>query len=175
MRKLIYYLTASLDGFIARTDGSVDWLVDVEGEDFGFASFFERVDTVVMGRRTYETALSFGDYPYSSKEGYVFSRSLKHSAHAEIVSGSVREFINALKQKPGRDIWLVGGGEAAKSLFNDDLIDELIVVIQPVLLGTGMPLIEHVGRDIRLQLNGSQQLSAGLIQLDYSVVRGPVR
>ena len=83
MRKIIYYVTASLDGFIARPNGGIDWLPEFEGEDFGYASFFDSIGTVVLGRKTYDQVLSFGDYPYSTKENFVFSKTLKNAEHAE--------------------------------------------------------------------------------------------
>lgn len=169
MRKVIYYLTASLDGFIARPDGTVDWLLEAEGEDFGFAEFFETIDTVVMGRKTYETALSFGPYPYSSKRSFIFSQSMTQSDHAQIVQTSVTEFVSEQKKQSGKDIWLVGGAEIAKAFFEANAIDQLIVFVQPILLGTGLPIVQSPGRDLKLRLIASQEYPAGLMRLDYQV------
>lgn len=171
MRRFIYYLTASLDGFIARPDGSVDWLLDDDGDDFGFAEFFDGVDTVVMGRKTYDMALSFGEYPYSTKKGFIFSRSLSGSEHAEVVRGPVETFVAEQRALPGKDVWLVGGGETAKAFLQAGAIDELVVFIQPILLGEGLPLVRHLGRDVKLKLKSSRQFPSGLVQIEYEVVR----
>ena len=169
MREIIYYVTASLDGFIARPNGSVDWLPEFEGEDFGYAEFFESIGTVVLGRKTYDQVLSFGDYPYSAKDNFVFSKTLKTTEHAEIVTHPVAEFAEDQKARPGKDIWLVGGGELAAEFFRARVIDTLIVFVQPVLLGEGLSLAGHLGQDIKLELEATKAFDQGLVRLDYRV------
>ena len=171
MRKIIYYVTASLDGFIARPDGAIDWLLDTGPEDFGYSEFFETIDTVVLGRKTYEQALTFGEYPYPTKQSFLFSRTLHHAEHAEIVKMPVEEFVSEQKGRIGKDIWLVGGGEIAKAFFEAKAIDELIVFIQPILLGDGLPVAGHLGKDIRLRLKSGTPFPEGLVRLDYEVAR----
>ena len=169
MRKIIYYVTASLDGFIARPNGSVDWLPEIEGEDFGYAKFFESIGTVVQGRKTYEQDLSFGDYPYSAKENFVFSKTLETAKHAEIVAEPVAKFAKNQKARPGKDIWLVGGGELAAAFFEARVIDRLIVFVQPILLGEGLRVAENLGQDVRLELEATEVFDQGLVRLDYRV------
>jgi dihydrofolate reductase len=131
--------------------------------------FFESIGTVVQGRKTYEQVLSFGDYPYSAKENFVFSKTLKTAEHAEIVTQPVAEFSEEQKVRPGKDIWLVGGGELAAEFFRARVIDTLIVFVQPVLLGDGLTLAGHLGEDVKLELEGTKAFAQGLVRLDYHV------
>lgn len=170
MRKIIYFVTASLDGFIARPCGSIDWLIQPEGsEDFGFAAFLDSIDTVIQGRNTYEQVLTFGPYPYADRQNYVFSRKLLQTQHAEVVRAAVPDFVGWLRKQPGKDIWLVGGGELAAAFFQARAVDEVKVFVQPVLLGEGLPLVKAIGRDIRLRMTHTQAYSQGLVQIDYDV------
>ncbi|MBI1248807.1 dihydrofolate reductase [bacterium] len=172
MRKIIYFVTASLDGYIARPDGAIDWLVQAEGyEDFGFSQFLQSIDTVVQGRHTYEQVLSLGPYPYAEKQNFVFSRKLMQCQHAQIVRQPVSEFIRWVRSQPGKDVWLVGGGQLAASFLHAGAIDEVKVFTQPILLGHGIPLVAHIGRDTRLKVKNSQQFQQGLVQIDYEVVK----
>jgi dihydrofolate reductase len=168
MRKIIYYATSSLDGYIARPDGAIDWLIDGGEEDYGYAEFFESVGTVVQGRKTYEQVLTFGDYPYSAKENFVFSRTLKQADHAEVVTMSPADFAAQQKAKPGGSIWLVGGGELVAGFFAAGVVDEMILFVQPILLGEGLSLTSQIGRDIRLTLKATQAYENGFVRLDYA-------
>ncbi|GAA4430882.1 dihydrofolate reductase family protein [Bremerella cremea] len=172
MRKIIYFVTASLDGYIARPDGAIDWLTQAEGnEDFGFSEFLNSIDTVIQGRTTYEQVLTFGPYPYAEKQNYVFSRKLLQCQHAEIVRQPVTDFVRWIRKQPGKDIWLVGGGQLAASFLHAGVIDELKVFIQPIILGQGLPLVSYVGRDTRLKLKNSSTFQQGLVQIDYDILQ----
>jgi len=172
VRKIVYFVTASLDGFIARPNGDIDWLMQAEGnEDFGFATFLESIDTVVQGRNTYEQVLTFGPYPYVEKKNFVFSRKLLQCQHAEVVRQPVSDFVRWVHSQPGKDVWLVGGGQLAASFLHVGAIDQLKVFIQPIVLGEGLPLIAHIGRDTRLNVTHSHTFGQGLVQIDYDVLR----
>lgn len=172
VRKIVYFVTSSLDGFIARPNGAIDWLIQAEGdEDFGFSRFLESIDTVIQGRHTYEHVLSFGPYPYANQKNYVFSRKLLQCQHAEIVRQPVADFVRWLRIQPGKDIWLVGGGQLAAAFLEAGVIDELKVFIQPILLGEGIPLVGHIGRDTRLTVKHSHAFRQGLVQIDFEVVK----
>ncbi|WP_158262415.1 MULTISPECIES: dihydrofolate reductase family protein [Pirellulaceae] len=172
MRKIVYFVTSSLDGFIARPNGSIDWLIQAEGsEDFGFSQFLGSIDTVIQGRRTYEHVLSFGPYPYANQKNFVFSRTLMQCQHAEIVRHPVAQFVRSLRNQPGKDIWLVGGGQLAAAFLEAGAIDELKVFIQPILLGEGIPLATHIGRDTRLTVKHSHAFRQGLVQIDFEVTK----
>src|SRR5689334_15191007 len=113
MRKLILYIAASLDGKLARKDDSIDWLPDPASEDYGYESFYNAIDTVLMGYRTYEVCLGFGEWHYKGKSAVVFSRNAAKSVvpEAQLVTADLVAFVKELKTKPGKDIWLIGGGE----------------------------------------------------------------
>lgn len=140
---VILYVAMSLDGYIARPDGSVDWLDDVEGEgDNGYSDFYSRVGTVVMGRNTYDEVLKLADeFPYTDKPCYVLSRTYKGDhPHVSITDEAIDTLIPRLKEKSDGYVWLVGGGQLVQQFLNKGLIDELEIYIIPKLIGEGIPL-----------------------------------
>lgn len=172
MRKIVLYIAASLDGYIARPDGSIDWLEDkdyaIAGEDFGYSDFFQTIDTTLMGHSTYKVVLGFDmPFPYSDKSNYVFSRSTKHSdtAHVRFISTDAVGFVQELKQQPGKTIWLIGGGELNTLLLNHRLIDEIILTYIPILLGEGIPLFAAGAQERKMTLTGSRSYSNGFVQV----------
>ncbi len=148
-RNVILYIGTSIDGFIANDDGTLEWLetTEVEG-DSGYNSLLNRIDTVVMGKGTYDTIRGFDiDYPYSDYKNYVFSKFVSGSdEYASFINKDVEAFINNLKQQPGKDIWLIGGGKLAREFFKGNLIDEFQLAIAPIILGKGISL--YNGDDI---------------------------
>lgn len=144
-RKLIFYGAISFDGYLAREDDSLDWFYGTEGEEeIGYADFYSTIDTVLMGRRTYEqivSALSPNRFPYEGKACYVFSKSLLgRSEFVQFVGDDIVEFTRSLKAKRGQSIWVVGGGEALHPLIQARLVDEFIIQIAPAIIGRGIPL-----------------------------------
>ena len=174
MRKVTFGGANSLDNFIARKDDSVDWLMWNKEVAALMKDFWKTIATVVMGRRTYEVAMkSFGasSFAYPGVTNYVFSRKLKKSKAPEgvnIISEDAVEFIRKLKKEKGKGICLMGGGVFARSLFEADLIDEIAFSIQPVLLGSGIPLF-HEMKQINLKLIKCQELKNGCVVLTYKV------
>ncbi|MDQ3178884.1 MAG: dihydrofolate reductase family protein [Acidobacteriota bacterium] len=163
MRKVILGLGISLDGYIARKNGAVDWLS--MDWDYDWTAFFKKIDVVLMGRKSWDVALgmtpkskkkskSKASNPYGAMETYVFSNTLKTSGveGVEIISGNLKEFIGSLKAKDGKNIWLSGGGDLAKSFLNENLVDEIHLGITPHLLGSGLPLFLELEREIPLRL-----------------------
>lgn len=145
-REVVLYIAQTLDGYIAREDGSVDFLETIEGEgDNGYSEFLESIDTVVMGRDTYDQVRSFDvPFPYQGQECYVFSRSRKGSdEYVTYVEGDVGEFIETLKKKPGKKIWLVGGAKLIEGFQEANVIDEYVVASLPYLLGSGIRLFQR--------------------------------
>src|SRR5258705_1981025 len=140
MRKVVLGVGISLDGYIARPDGSVDFLF--MPKDYSMAAFFKRIDAAVMGRKTYEVAIKLGGGGMSSPgmKSYVFSRSLEAEERdgVMIISETPKQFVEELRKKKGKDIWLMGGGELAREFFKEDLVDELYLGVVPVLLGQGI-------------------------------------
>lgn len=169
MRKLVLFIAASLDGFIARKDGSIDWLFS--DADYGYSKFFKSIGTVIVGRKTYEQALGFGEYPFKGKKCYVFTAKQKgrKDANATFVSEPV-SFSKKLLKSAGKDVWLVGGSEIISLLMNAGLVAEIIVSIHPIILGSGIPLFNKIKKEITLRLIGSKEFRSGLVQLHYQVV-----
>lgn len=173
MRSVICYIASSLDGYIARPDGSLDWLPLAGGEeDYGYAEFYASVDTILMGRKTYDLVKSFGTYPYEGKEAYVFSRSQggQNDRHARFISDDPGVFISEVKRKSGRDIWLVGGGQILRAVLEAGQLDLIILTIIPILIGSGIPLFPATKGDHPLRLVRSRAYPNGLVQVEYQVI-----
>lgn len=168
MRKIVLFIASSLDGFIAGPKGQIDWLFS--DADYGYNKFFGSVDTVLMGRKTFELSLSFKPFQYPNKRVVVFSRNKKNKikSTAEFVSEPVSFTCNLKKQK-GKDIWLVGGGELASLFLKKGLIDEIVLSIHPIVLGKGIPLFSGAGTQAGLTLKKSKSFASGLVQLQYAV------
>lgn len=171
-RNLAIYIATSLDGYIAREDDSLDWLFRVEGEeDNGYSDFYETVDTILIGKRTYDWVMEHenGDFPYKNKECYVFSRTVhEETEFVKFVSGNVVDFTNKLKREEGKRIWLVGGGELIHSFLKEKLVDELIMTVAPVIIGKGIPLFKELDFDLEFSLKGMKQFNQ-FAELHYEV------
>ena len=169
MRRLILYIATSLDGYIARTSGEVDWLFT--DQDYGYTEFFAGVDTVLMGRKTYEQLPNFGEYPYKGTSGFVFSRTPRDpDANVTFICGDMAAFVSELKRRLGKNIWLVGGGEIVAECVRHDLIDEFLVFIHPIILGVGIPLFAPGPPERPLQCIGVERFGSGLVQVSYQRV-----
>ena len=176
MRKVTFGGGNSLDNFIARKDDSFDWLLWTNEVAEIMETFWKTIDTVVMGRRTYEVAARSGvGGAYPGVKNYVFSRTIKESPDPAItfVSEDAATFVRKLKNEEGKDICVMGGGVLAKSLFEADLIDEIGLNIHPIILGSGIPLFHEMPRQIDLELIKNQQLSTGCVALTYRVKHKP--
>lgn len=174
MRKITFGVANSLDNFIARENGAVDWLMWSDEVMEIMSDFWKKIDTVLMGRKTYTVGLELSKgkkNPYPNIKTYVFSRTLKaeENADVEIVSENAVEFVRKLKSEEGKEICVMGGGEFAKSLFEAELIDEIGFNIHPVLLGSGIPLFLEMKRQIDLELIESRQLKNGCVYVLYRV------
>jgi dihydrofolate reductase len=171
MRKVTFGGANSLDNYFARKDDAVDWLLWGDEVRSITATFWKTVDTVVMGRRTYEVALRFGTTSYPGVKNYVFSRTLKASVDqkVEIISEDAAQFVRKLKNQEGKDICVMGGGLLAKSLFEANLIDEIGLNIHPVLLGSGIPLFHEISHQLDLELLDCKQFKNGCVFVSYRV------
>lgn len=172
------FIAASVDGYIARADGDIDWLLqrDAAGEDHGYDHFIADKDLVVMGRGCYEKVLTFGAWPYALPV-CVLSRQLASTAVPEHLPSNVRfsaasprELLTELARQPVNRIYL-DGGQLVQSFLREDLVDELIITTVPVLLGGGRPLFGALPHDIQLQLTATRQFASGLVQNRYVVSR----
>jgi dihydrofolate reductase len=176
-RKVVLAVGISLDGYIARPNGDVDFLF--MPKDYSMAPFFRTVDTAIMGRKTMDAGLKMGgSFTGSSMKNYVFSRSKPSFEHAGLVliNQSPASFIRQLRKQPGKDIWHMGGGELAREFLKDDLIDELHLGVVPTLLGEGIPAFPRGFPQREFALVENKTYSKGLIVLKYKRVRaGNVR
>ena len=174
-RKIKIYIAASLNSKIAEKDGSVAWLEKIpheEGEDYGYNEFYSSIDTTIMGFTTYAQLKSWDiPFPYPEKSNYVITRKgqVEADANVEFITTDPVEFIGKLKSSPGKDIWLVGGGEVNKLVLNAGLVDEIIIHLMPVILAGGINLIAETPEYKSLRLISSKSYSSGVVELRYSV------
>lgn len=164
-----YYVAASLDRYIAGPKGELDWLpMDV---DYGFHEFLATVDAVAMGARTYEMIRRLGKWPYGELGGWVFSHHPESTPFPEVefVSGAVRPVLARMADAGVEHLWLVGGGQLARSFVYEDAVDEWRLFVVPVLLGEGIPLIagEATGQRMDLALRSTRSFENGVVELRY--------
>ena len=173
-RKVVLYIASSLDGYIATKEHNLDWLFSVEGEgDNGYSKFYETVDTILIGRVTYDWIMEHenGNFPYKGKECYVFSRTKKEeNEHVTFVDEDIAPFMKDLKSKNGKSIWLVGGGELLVNFIKENLVDELFITVAPRLLGKGIPLFKSSDFQTSLTLISINRFNQ-FAELHYEVVR----
>jgi dihydrofolate reductase len=176
MRIVTYGAACSLDGFIAAADGSIDWLHFSRDVQEFMTSYWASIDTMLMGRKTWEVATGQGGGGGGGMGGittYVFSRTLNAVGHgAHLVSGDAGEFVRRLKEQPGKGICVMGGGELAQSLFAAGVIDEVGFNMHPIILGSGVPLFRDPGRRIPLELAESRVIDGGCVLSTYRVLAG---
>lgn len=175
MRKTKLYIAISLNGKIAKKDGSVDWLESIpnpEKSDYGYSEFYENIDTTIQGNSTYTQIVNWGiDFPYAGKENFVFTRNqeLKNNKDVSFISDNHADFVQKLKEKEGKDIWIIGGGNINTMLLNNNLIDEIIVFVMPIILSEGIELFESLPKQTNLSLTESKKYSSGVVELKYQV------
>lgn len=174
MARVLLYIAASLDGCIARKNGSVDWLPEEpepDGDDHGYAALLEGTEALVMGRDTYETVLGFGiPWPYPAHRTYVATRRMDYPTDTPLTStteGDVADRVRDLKARCIKDIWLVGGGQIIRRLLDEDLVDRIELTLVPVLLGEGLPLFLPGQREIRWRSVGAKPYPSGMVRLTY--------
>jgi dihydrofolate reductase len=171
-RNIVLFIASSLDGYIATKDESLEWLDNVEGEgDNGYSEFYETVDTVVMGKRTYDwiMKLDLEVFPYKNKQCYVFTRSsAMDTEDVKFVNDDVTSFVNRLKSQDGKNIWIVGGGEILQSFIQVKLVDELIITVAPTIIGNGIPLFKEGEYQLELVLKGTKTFNQ-FAELHYEV------
>lgn len=169
------YIATSLDGYIAREDGNIDWLMELpnpNNSDYGFSVFLERIDGIIMGRKTFETVLGFNEWPYlRTKPVFVLSNSLnalpdKLSAKVEIVRGELKRIIELLKNKGINDLY-IDGGQTIQSFLKEDLIDEMIITRIPILLGSGIPLFDKNNLELTFEHVGTEVHNNMLVRSKY--------
>lgn len=175
MRKLTYLVRASVDGMIAGPDGELDWLFSHKEDEV--AEFFSRTDAVLVGTATYDYMLAHGMDAYPGMATYVFSRTLRQQDHpaVTIVPTDPTPFVTGLKEQGGGGIWLMGGGVVFRYLLAAGLVDEIVVLVHPLLLGGGVPILPRCALVTPLELRDSTRLASGLVRLRYDVGRPRAR
>ncbi|KIL43099.1 dihydrofolate reductase family protein [Jeotgalibacillus campisalis] len=174
MRKAVVFIAQSIDGYIATKEDSLDWLFSVEGEgDNGYGEFISTVDTILMGKRTYDWLMKEedGKFPYPDKKCYVFSRSQhEDTEHVTFITEDIGRFLSHLKDEEGKNIWIVGGGDVLQTFFKESLVDELTLTVAPRIIGEGIPLFKSGDYQLDLSLLGTRTFNQ-FVELHYKVVK----
>ncbi len=169
--KVVLYIAASIDGYIAAPGDDLSFLsmVEMPGEDYGYAEFMRTIDKVIMGRKTYDWVVENApNYSHSDQETYILTRTSKASiGNTHFYNGDLQELVQTLKAKGGKNIFCDGGAVAANSLLKLRLIDELILSVIPIILGDGIKLFEEGIPERMLKLLSSKSYPSGLVQLHY--------
>ncbi len=178
-RRIIVSVATSADGFIARSDGSVDWLDRPAPKgNYGMAAFYRSIDTILWGRKTCDMALDFqkkgvpGSAFDTNVKNYVFSRSAPPSPPppgVEFVSEPIKAFATRLRKNKGKDIWMMGGAGIIASFLDEGEIDDFVIHVIPTLIGEGIPLIAPARRTVQLKLVSSTKFPDGSVKLHYTV------
>lgn len=170
MRKIILQVAVSLDGFIEGPNGEIDWCFT--DQDYGMKDFFKQIDTLFMGRKTYELMLTMGDDATSGfpkLKQYVFSTTLNEVQEGTIVGDDLESEVEKIRKEQGKDIWLFGGGNLTTSFMNLKLVDEVWLAVHPVILGGGKPLFDNIKERIGLKHLDTKTYSTGLVFLKYAI------
>jgi len=176
-RKVIVHIATSADGYIARPDGDLDWLTSRPAPEgfYGMDAFMKSIDTMLLGRKTYDVSLRLGA-TFDSKKSrtIVFSRAAPPAdvpSGVEFVNDPIGPFTSHLRDQPGKDIWLMGGGDLIASFLDEHAIDEFVISVVPVFIGDGVPLIARRHRNVPLDLQSTERFDDGLVQLRYRVLK----
>ncbi len=172
MTKFILYIATSLDGYIARSDGRINWLPEPTaiGEDRNYLEFYNSIDAIVMGYTTYEQILGFGDWPYSGKLAYVLTSQNRSTTRTDVVfMHSVAEVVEDAKKKKYQRVWLMGGGKVVASFMEQQLVDEFFIFIVPIILGSGISLYQSIS-ELKLKPIDTLSYPYGIVGLHYQKV-----
>jgi dihydrofolate reductase len=173
-RNVIVHIATSADGYIARPDGDLEWLTSRPAPEgfYGMNAFMSSIDTKLLGRKTYEVSLRMGAKFDSNSRTIVFSRHPPPAdvrSGVEFVNGAIGPFVSSLREQPGKDIWLMGGGELIASFLDEHAIDEFVISVVPAFIGDGIPLLARRHRHVPLDLQSVERFEDGLVQLHYRV------
>lgn len=170
-RPVILYIAMSLDGYIAKPNDDLSFLsiVEQEGQDYGYADFVKTVDAVIVGRKTYDKVISMGfDFPHADKDAYIITRTPRPSiGSVKFYTDDLKSLVERLKSESGKNIFCDGGAEIVHELLKDDLIDEVIISVIPILVGSGTKLFKDGRPEIKLKLVSVKSFDKGLTQLHY--------
>ena len=167
MKKIILNVAITLDGFIEGPNGEYDWCF--ADQDYGMEEFLKSIDSIFYGRRSYEVLLQSGNNPFAAKRQYVFSNTLPAADGAIVINKDILGAVEMLKQQPGKNIWLFGGAQLTHYFLEMGLVDELLLAVHPLLLGSGKTLFNERTNRIPLELLSSKTYDTGLVQSRYLV------
>ena len=169
-RKVVLYIATSLDGYIATENDSLEWLFKTAGEgDNGYSEFIKTVDTIILGRRTYDWIINneSGKFPYQNQKCYVFSNSMSEkNKNVEFINEDTSDFLSKIKESGGKNIWIVGGGELLHHFIKEKLIDDYIITVAPILIGKGIPLFKKINVEVDLELKSIRRFNQ-FVELHY--------
>ncbi|GAB1453407.1 dihydrofolate reductase family protein [Draconibacterium sp.] len=175
MRKIKLYIATSLNGKIAKPDGSVDWLEYIpnpEKTDYGYAEFFDSIDTTIQGYNTYNQIINWDiEFPYKGKKNFVLTKkqNIENTEFVDFITENHVDFITDLKRKGGGDIWLIGGGQANTLILNAGLLDEIQIFVMPIILSGGIDLFDVFPTETQLKLLETKSYSSGVVEMRYKV------
>ncbi len=174
MSKTTLFIATTLDGKIARKDGSLDWLNDLSNPnqiDHGYGQFLNTIGSTIMGKNTYNEIIGFGvDWPYAGMNSYVVTTDKDFkptTTETFTVSGISTDFLNELKKKNEKDIWLIGGGQLIASFLENDLLDRMILTLIPTIIGEGIPLFPDIAKETTWNLTNMERFETGVVNLTY--------
>lgn len=167
LRPITFFIATSADGMIARENGSTDWMSKDCFQHY--KEFFKKVDTVLLGRKSFENILTRGPWPYTGKQSFVFSNSLKNDfgPEVQVIARDPVAFVEDLKESEGGRMWLIGGAELARTLMTHNMVDEVILDIHPHILGSGVHLFPLPLHSMFWELVDSKELASSLIRVQY--------
>ena len=167
-RKVILNLCTTLDSFIEGANGEIDWCFT--DQDYGMTDFLNRIDAIFFGRKSYEQLLEMAPDAFADKTKIVFSNTLKNTDQGpKIINGNIEEAVNNILNSEGKDIWLFGGASLTTAMIKLNLVDELMIAVHPLILGSGKPLFEKTDIRKKLKLTDTKTYSTGLVQLFYEI------
>jgi len=173
-RKIIVNIATSADGYVARTNGNLDWLTSRPAPKgfYGLPRFSRSIDAKILGRKTFDMSVKMGASFSADNVHYVFSRRTAPASvppGVQFVTESIRDFAERLHKQRGKNIWMMGGGDIIGSFLDEGAIDEFIITVVPMFIGEGIPLIAPRHREVPLQLRSVKQFPDGVVQLLYEV------
>lgn len=178
MNRFKLYIATSLDGYIAREDGSLDWLYALPNPnqiDHGYTDFYATIDTVILGRKTYEEVLGFGvDWPYPDCTTYVVTSDENYQVkieNSQVINTITNEQVDLIKQQSKKHIWIVGGGKLITAFLNLGQIDEMIIAMIPTIIGKGIPLFPDSPKETSFELHNVEAFETGVVNLSYKKKR----
>lgn len=175
MSKIILYIAVSLDGYIAKPDGNIDWLTtfpNPKNGDYGYEELLNSIDTIIMGSKTYNELIGFDiDWPYNNFKTYVISSNENFeikSSNTSVLNRNFKEFIEEKKKTSSKNIWLVGGSEIIKIFLEENLIDNMIISKIPITIGDGIPLFTKNSKELKFELLDVKTFETGVVNLTYN-------